>query len=129
MNYYKILGEVGEKFFYFALIYGSYYACKITVLGDRESTKHPASILEKIKMYLSCIVTALILAGIIAAPTYDEGSKISDEDFYPTFLKIFIVLIIPSICGVYSAFKKDSKMSEEERFKIRKENEKGRNSF
>lgn len=107
INWRHIGLETFEVFLKFILIYGSFHFSKYFVQTGRKDKTEKAKPLEIIITYTG----AIFLTAIISAIIYDNlGSR---------FFILWLTLCLPSVLGIWDAYTIDSKLTKEERVKLK----------
>ena|SRR5665647_925269 len=85
---------------------------KLYITHERKNEVKPAEIFEKISIW---IISIFLLSFVCWFYVYNFKNTLSE------FIACFIITIFPVALGIHQGFKKDSKLTLEERKKIKKE--------
>jgi hypothetical protein len=113
-SYYHALENGGYFLLNGCLIYGIYLISRICVVSFRSKEAMKASKKEKTKGYLYCILAAAIISFGISFLSDKKDLEIINV---PMALKIFEILVVVSVLGVYNGYRDDSKLTSAQRAK------------
>lgn len=96
----------------FGAIYGCYYLPRHYIKITRKDKLKAASLYEKIWIWLSCFLTMIFIDGVAAFKAKNQEE---------VFLSYFLILCLPLAFGISRGLQRDSKLTLEERKKIKYE--------
>ena len=103
----------------FIYVYGScvvifvcFFSTQFYIKSSRKDDKEPAGKAEKIAMWIASVFILTIVSLIYA---WSRKNRLSE------FIAAFIIMFIPVAYGIRYGFQKDSKLTVEERKRIKKE--------
>jgi hypothetical protein len=136
LNWSSIIGKAVSAYVYWAAIAAVYFISKIIVEVRRKSKRAPAEAFEKVWTYLCGLGICLFLAVMLgySLGTHTEGGDYYMDpgetvvDYNPTDkqrwtygAKIFVTVVPAALIGLYAGFRKDKKLTIQEREKIESE--------
>src|ERR1035437_7416870 len=118
----KIGDSLGYVFIFYLkllIVFASYYLSKSTGLSLGKDVFKPASIKEKIKVFIEITLTIAFASYMFSF--FRQGDE-NEYEQYNLALKVFLILIIAAYFGLFDAFSIDTNSSPKERALKKKEN-------
>jgi len=126
MHWSSFLTKIAFYYLITGILAGAYFISKFSVQRSRRLSDTPAKWPEKLRAYGICIFTVCVISFIVTAISTngneEEGIKPWSTQRQIEFnIEAFIFLLPAGLLGVFNAFDRDKRLTEEERKRLNDE--------